>query len=59
MGRKDPGEVRVLLANPGWEKRFLRFLELSGVGRVIADGTDEDGARDEESGGEGRSWELN
>jgi hypothetical protein len=24
---------------------FLKFLELPGVGRVMADGTDEDGAR--------------
>jgi len=31
--------------NPRWEKRFVRFLELSGVGRTMADGTDEDGAR--------------
>jgi hypothetical protein len=41
---KDPGGVRVLLANPRWERRLVEFLELSGVGRVIADGTDEDGA---------------
>jgi hypothetical protein len=42
---KNPGGVRVLLANPRWERRFVKFLELSGVGRVMADGTDEDGAR--------------
>jgi len=42
---KDPGGVRVLLANPRWEKRFLEFPELSSVRRVAADGTDEDGAR--------------
>jgi hypothetical protein len=30
--------------HPRWEKRLLRFLELSGVGRVVADGSDEDGA---------------
>jgi hypothetical protein len=42
---KDSGGVRVLLANPLWEKHFLKFLELSGVGRVTVDGTDEDGAR--------------
>jgi hypothetical protein len=42
---KNPGGVRVLLANPRWERRFVKFLELSGVGRVVADGTDEDGAR--------------
>jgi hypothetical protein len=41
---KNPGVVRVLLANPRWERRFAKFLELSGVGRVMADGTDEDGA---------------
>jgi hypothetical protein len=41
---KDPGGVRVLLANPRWERRLVEFLELSGVGRVMADGTDEDGA---------------
>jgi len=35
----------MLLANPRWERRFVRFLELSGVGRIMADGTDEDGAR--------------
>jgi hypothetical protein len=29
---RNPGGVRVLLANPGWESRLLRFLELSGVG---------------------------
>jgi hypothetical protein len=42
---KDRGGVRVLLANPRWERWFLKFLELSGVGRVMADGTNEDGAR--------------
>jgi len=40
---KNPGGVRVLLANPRWERRFARFLELSGVGRTMADGADEDG----------------
>jgi hypothetical protein len=59
----DPGSVRVLLANTRWEKRFLRFLELSGVGRVMANRTDEDGARRWTSGivweaeeREGRAW---
>jgi hypothetical protein len=42
---KNPGGVRVFLANPRWGRRFVKFLELSGVGRVMADGTDEDGAR--------------
>jgi len=41
---KEPGGLRVLLANPRWERRFVRFLELSGVGRMIADGTDEESA---------------
>jgi hypothetical protein len=44
VGRKGPGGVRVLLANPRWERRLAKFLELSGVGRTMADGTDEDGA---------------
>jgi hypothetical protein len=42
---KDPGSVRVLLSNPWWEKRLLKFLELSGVGRVMDDGVDEEEAR--------------
>jgi hypothetical protein len=36
--------VHVLLANPRWEKWLLRFLELSGVGRIVADGTDDEEA---------------
>ena len=44
---KNPGGVWVLLANPRWERRFVRFIELSGVGRVREDGTDEDNARAE------------
>jgi len=39
---KIPGGVRVLLANTRWERRFVRFPELSGAGRTMADG---DGAR--------------
>jgi len=39
--------VRVLLANPRWERRLLKFLELSGFGRVMDDGVDEDAARAE------------
>jgi hypothetical protein len=39
---KEPGGIRVLLASPRCERRFLRFLELSGVGRVMANGADED-----------------
>jgi hypothetical protein len=30
---------------PRRSSRLLKFLELSGVGRTMADGTDEDGAR--------------
>jgi hypothetical protein len=29
---KNPGGVRVLLANSRWERRFVKFLELSGKG---------------------------
>jgi hypothetical protein len=36
---KNPGSVWRLLADPRWEKRFVRFLELSGVGRTLVDGT--------------------
>jgi hypothetical protein len=41
---KSPGTVRRLLADPRLEKRFVRFLGLSGVGRTLADGTDEESA---------------
>ena len=41
---KNPGGVRVLLANPRWERRFVRFLELSGVRRTMRNGTDEESA---------------
>jgi hypothetical protein len=33
----------VLLANPRLEWRLVKFLELSGVGRTMAHGTDENG----------------
>jgi hypothetical protein len=36
--------LRVLLANPRWEKRLLRFLELSGAWRTVASGVDEEEA---------------
>ena len=32
---KHPGSIRVLLNNPRWERRLLRFLELSGVGKLV------------------------
>jgi ribonuclease HI len=41
---RNPGGVRVLLANPRWESRLLQFLELFGVGRFVEGGTDEDEA---------------
>ena len=41
---KNLGSIRVPLANPRWERRFVRFLELPGVGRTMADGTDEESA---------------
>jgi hypothetical protein len=44
VGGEEPWGVRVLLANPRWERRFVKFLELSEVGKVVADGADEDGA---------------
>jgi hypothetical protein len=41
---RNPGGIRVLLSNPQWESRLLRFLELSGVGRRVEGGVDEDEA---------------
>jgi hypothetical protein len=41
---RDSGGLRVLLANPRCEKRLLRFLELSGAGRIVASGEDEEEA---------------
>ena len=41
---RNPGNVRRLVADPRWEKRFVRFLELSGVGSTLANGTDEESA---------------
>jgi len=35
---REPGGVHVLLSNPRWERRILSFLELSGLGRTVADG---------------------
>jgi hypothetical protein len=37
--------VRVLLSDPRWKRRLLRFLERSVVGRGMGDGVDEEGAR--------------
>jgi len=43
--RKNPGSISVLVSNPRWERRLLKFLELSGVGRVMDDGRDEEEVR--------------
>jgi len=42
---RDLGGIRVLLNNPRWERRLLKFLELSGVGKVVEDSTDEEETR--------------
>ena len=39
---KGPGSIRVLLSKPRWERRLLRFSELSAVWRVMKDGIDEE-----------------
>jgi hypothetical protein len=44
-GDTSPSSIRVLLASPRWESRLLHFLELSGVGRRVEDGSDEDESR--------------
>jgi len=54
---RDPSGVRVLLSNPKCERRLVKFLELSGVGRRMADGTDEDEARAERMDG-WIAWEI-
>jgi hypothetical protein len=41
---RDPGSIRVLQPNPRWERRLLRFLELSGMGRTVEGGLDEEEA---------------
>jgi len=41
---RDPGSIKVLLSNPRWEGRLLRYLELSGVGRTVEGGQDEEEA---------------
>ena len=44
MRGENPRGIRALGANHRWERWFVRFLELSWVGRTMADGTDEDAA---------------
>jgi hypothetical protein len=41
---KDPGCVRIPPSNRRWDKRLLRFLELSGVVRMMDDGVDKEEA---------------
>jgi hypothetical protein len=41
-GNTPPSGIKALLANPRWESRLLHFLELSGVGRIVQDGSCED-----------------
>jgi hypothetical protein len=43
MGQqRDPGgAVSVCCSNPRWERRLVKFLELSRVRRTMADGTNE------------------
>jgi hypothetical protein len=38
-------QLSLRITNTVDNRRFVKFLELSEVGRVMADGTDEDGAR--------------
>jgi len=42
---KSPGGLEVLLSSPRWERRLLRSLELSGVGKIVEDGIDEEQRR--------------
>jgi ribonuclease HI len=44
---RNPSGIRALLSDPRWESRLLRFLELSGVGRYVEGGVDEDQAHPE------------
>jgi len=44
---RDPGSIRVLLSNLRWERRLLRCLELSGVGRMVGNGVDEEAVQAE------------
>jgi hypothetical protein len=37
-GGRNPGSIRVLLSNPRWERRLMRFLELYRMGRTVKGG---------------------
>jgi hypothetical protein len=39
---KSPGGLKVLLSSPRWERRLLRFLDLSGVSKIVENGVDEE-----------------
>jgi len=54
---KNLRSIRVLLSNSRWEHRLIKFLELSGVGRVVEDGRDEDQAWAEKMDG-WMAWET-
>jgi hypothetical protein len=41
---RNPGSIGILLSSPRWEGRLLRYLELSGVGRFVEGGIEEDEA---------------
>jgi hypothetical protein len=41
---RNPSSIGVLLSSPRWEGRLLRYLELSGVGRFMEGGIEEDEA---------------
>jgi hypothetical protein len=41
---RNPGSIGVLLSSPRWEGWLLRYLELSGVGRLVEGGIEEDEA---------------
>jgi ribonuclease HI len=44
---RNPKGIGILLSSPRWESRLMRFLELSGVGRYVDGGVDEDQAHAE------------
>jgi len=45
MGKQEPGRCPGVVNQSQVGEAVCPFLELSGVGRTMADGTDEDGAR--------------
>jgi hypothetical protein len=51
LGRSPPSGRANVVGEPRWEKRLLRFLELSGVGRTLENGADEEETRAERMDG--------